>query len=371
MGNGLSDQTFIEGPEGIIAIDTGEPVEEMAAALLAQRSAGPRLHRNLLVFVAASGPRLAELRSAARMCLAWKSINDEVDSLNLTPHQQRQATSKLTETNETVAARIEETFGHVLTPKSLPGAAALEWEATKPSGYGSLAERVANKLQSEEKLISAYGGVRVRMDLDRVPLWRDSGDITVADLWSAYANHPYMARLANFDVLAAAISNGTASMNWESETFAYADAKEDDTWFGVTYGSHVTPMRSGLVIRPDIVGTKTAEPDVADGSSDSLDGTDGVPGTAGSTDGSVGGTGVEAGSSDPVATRFYGRFGLDSVRGIRQLEEIMTNVTNHLGSNVKITVEIEAESATGFDDRTRRVAEENAKQLGADAAEFE
>lgn len=33
VGNGLSNQSFIEGPEGLIAIDTGESVEEMAAAL--------------------------------------------------------------------------------------------------------------------------------------------------------------------------------------------------------------------------------------------------------------------------------------------------------------------------------------------------
>jgi len=33
VGNGLSNQSFIEGPEGVIAIDTGESNEEMAAAL--------------------------------------------------------------------------------------------------------------------------------------------------------------------------------------------------------------------------------------------------------------------------------------------------------------------------------------------------
>jgi len=33
VGNGLSNQTFIEGPEGIIAIDSGESVEEMRSAL--------------------------------------------------------------------------------------------------------------------------------------------------------------------------------------------------------------------------------------------------------------------------------------------------------------------------------------------------
>ncbi|MCP3936960.1 MAG: MBL fold metallo-hydrolase [Actinomycetia bacterium] len=33
VGNGLSNQTFVEGPEGLIAIDTGESIEEMTAAL--------------------------------------------------------------------------------------------------------------------------------------------------------------------------------------------------------------------------------------------------------------------------------------------------------------------------------------------------
>lgn len=38
VGNGLSNQTFVEGPGGLIAIDTGECVEEMAAALAAVRT---------------------------------------------------------------------------------------------------------------------------------------------------------------------------------------------------------------------------------------------------------------------------------------------------------------------------------------------
>lgn len=37
VGNGLSNQSFVEGPEGIIAIDTGECTEEMDAALVELR----------------------------------------------------------------------------------------------------------------------------------------------------------------------------------------------------------------------------------------------------------------------------------------------------------------------------------------------
>ena len=32
VGNGLSNQTFIDAPEGIIAVDTGESIEEMREA---------------------------------------------------------------------------------------------------------------------------------------------------------------------------------------------------------------------------------------------------------------------------------------------------------------------------------------------------
>jgi alkyl sulfatase BDS1-like metallo-beta-lactamase superfamily hydrolase len=41
VGNGLSNQSFVRGPEGIIAIDTGESVEEMRAALVELRSVTP------------------------------------------------------------------------------------------------------------------------------------------------------------------------------------------------------------------------------------------------------------------------------------------------------------------------------------------
>ena len=37
VGNGLSNQTFVEGPEGLIVVDTGESIQEMEAALRAVR----------------------------------------------------------------------------------------------------------------------------------------------------------------------------------------------------------------------------------------------------------------------------------------------------------------------------------------------
>ena len=42
VGNGLSNQTFIEAPEGVIAIDTGESVEEMRDAIAELRTVSDR-----------------------------------------------------------------------------------------------------------------------------------------------------------------------------------------------------------------------------------------------------------------------------------------------------------------------------------------
>jgi hypothetical protein len=71
---------------------------------------------------------------------------------------------------------------------------------------------------------------------------------------------------------------------------------------------------------------------------------------------------------------FYGKFSLDSVRAIRQLEEILHNVVEHLarvdGGSVELTLEVNA-SSPGFDERIQRIVSENAGQLGAKGQEFE
>lgn len=352
------------------------PAITMADQILAQRNAGPRLNRNLLVFCAASEARLAELRTAARQHLAWKSIleDHQHEKLELTKGDEAQGRSKIAETDETVTQRIAETYVHVLVPEQTAGTREILWHQTRPTGVGSLAERIARKLEGEERLITSYGGTRVRMDLDRVPLWTDHGDITVAALWKAYCQFPYLPRLASFAVLAGAIDDGASKLTWQADTFAYADGHDGSRWVGLATAQHVTPRPSGIVVRPDLaqeqITAETPPPDAG-------------AGDAARPPGQLGGAvGVAAGTSSTTSsavaarlpTSFYGQFSLDSVRAIRQLEEIIRSVVEHLssadGSSVELTLEINAKSA-GYDDRVRRVVSENANQLGAKGQEFE
>jgi hypothetical protein len=352
------------------------PATLMAESILAQRNAGPRLNRNLLIFCAPSEARLAELRSATRQFLAWQSI--EVDRrnerLDLTMSDDAQARSKVTETNDTVGQRILETFVHVLVPEQDPGTREVRWHQTKPAASGTLPERIAKKLDSEERLITTYGGTRVRMDLDRIPLWSPRGDISVDALWKAYCQFPYLPRLASYDVLAKAISDGTSKLDWENESFAYADGHDGSRWVGLAVVRIVDARRSGFVVSAPVAATQMglergAGAHAADGHANEL--SDETTKGHGSSTPVI----LPAGSAtDHEPTSFYGQFSLDGVRAIRQLEEILVNIVTHLSgapnATVSLTLEVNASSG-GFDDRNRRVVKENAAQLGAVASEFE
>ena len=341
---------------------------EFAGEILEQRQGGPRINRNLLVFLASDHNRVAELRSAVRSWLAWQSIIDEkgADGLNLSPAEVKQTETKLREADETITQRIAETFQHVLTPKQQPRIADIAWQSTRAAGSGELAVRAGRKLESSEDLISSYGGIRVRMDVDRAeaPLW-DGDQVGVRKLWSYYSQYLYMPRLAGFDVLAAAISDGVAQVNWEQETFAFADAYDEESgrYLGLRTGEHVDVgvSQAAVLVEPARVRRQLDEDidqPVREGEGEPDDG---------------GGGGVIP-PQPGLRTRFYGRKQLDPVRAIRDFGDLINEVASHLGntdgSKVTITVEVSAESE-GFDDRTRRTVSENATQLGFDSHEFE
>ena len=134
-GSFAAMQVFAEGPGDVPDDDDGvrlvvlapdvDPLAERRptrrrsrwpSKILAQRDGGPRLNRNLLVFTAAAANRLGELRAATRSYLAWRSIVEDHEALDLTAHQKKQAESKVNETSQQVDSLIAETFTQVLTP---------------------------------------------------------------------------------------------------------------------------------------------------------------------------------------------------------------------------------------------------------------
>ncbi len=143
-----------------------------AQAILESRGNSPRLCRNTLVFLAADKTRVQDLDEAVRHYLAWNSILAEKDALDLSPHQVRQAETQKAAADGTVTARLPETYQWVLAPLQTTPQAPVTWQALRLSGQDALALRVSKKLRSDELLLTGFAATRLRMELDRVPLWR-------------------------------------------------------------------------------------------------------------------------------------------------------------------------------------------------------
>ena len=73
--------------------------------------------------------------------------------------------------------------------------------------------------------------------------------------------------------------------------------------------------------------------------------------------------------------QFYGSIELDPILAKKQfadlVDEVVLQFTMRTGVKVKIAIEIQAESATGFDDGLQRAVKENCKVLKFKNAEFE
>ena len=342
-----------------------------AEKLLGERAGGARRYRNMLVFLAPDAARLDELRQAARLWLAWDSIDRDKNTLNLDNFQVRQVEAKAKESDETVAHRIAETYQWVLNPTQPVDepTGPIRWDAIRVSGSGSVAERVSKKLVSEESLIPAYSGTRLRLDIDRVPLWR--GDhVEVNQLWDDFSQYLYLPRLTNQSVLDDAIRDGVAALTWETDGFAFADSHDGDRYSGLRISQQLASVApSGLLVKPGAAAQQQTAERPADGGSDSSAGTSfhGAAGTASES-------GIDA-ADTPLPTRYYGRITLDSMRWTKTVADIADAIVNQLartdGTRFTITVEVEAEIETGFGDGVQRTVTENATTLKFESSEFE
>ena len=357
--------------------EAGSAAQAAAAALLESRGTVPRLYRNTLVFLAADQTRLQDLDEAVRRHLAWESILAERQALDLSPHQVRQAETQRDAAAEAVAARLPETYQWLLTPMQKEPAAPITWEAARLTGQGALADRATRRLKSDDLLAASFAGTRLRMELDRVPLWR--GDrAAVSELVEYFASHLYLPRLESPAVLLRAVADGVGLLTWEAEGFGYADGfdEQTDRYRGLRGGQMVVLAdadAAGVLVKPDaarrqIDADASARSGTASGESE-------TPAGTGGGESENKGEGEEAPPPDPPPTRFHGSASLDAARAGRDAGRIADEVISHLaglvGADVKVTLEIDAEMPGGAPDHVVRTVTENSRTLKFDSHGFE
>lgn len=355
----------------------------------------PRIYRNMLLFVAADAGLMNDLQQDVRLYLAWQSIQNDRESLNLDAAQNRETESSLRAAHDTVDAHLREAYCWLLIPYvDRADVKTVQWEVPRIGGDESIVTKAAKKALADEAVIPRWAPMLLKMELDSL-LWASSDHLPVKTLWEQLCTYCYLPRLAAEEVLMQAIREGVNS----DQYFALAAGFDGSRYIDLMFSRSVSYVdKSALLVKMSVAQTqiaaeeakRQAEMDAAASGSDHMvapygnnghgDMTDGSADTAhgGVADGSSPyGPSVPAVSTPAPAKkrRFFLSAALDTTRINRDVqnyvEEVIRHLTSEDGTRVTISIEVEAESDNGFSPQTIRTVSENARTLGAKDAGFE
>ncbi len=358
-----------------------------AAAMLEQRGGSPRIYRNTLLFLAPDEKELESLLEATALFLAWRSILEDKQALNLDQFQLAQAQSKVEDLDRTVDLRIGATWIHALVPVQLDPSGDVTWEETRVSGEGALARRTSAKLVSEEALLPRIGGIRLRMTLDQY-LWSSRPHVTLGELAEWFPRYLYLPRIKSRDTLVEAVKDGAGALIVD-DTFAVAEAFDETTgrYLGLRVGggapSHIDDTT--CIVKPDVARRQQEEderrrkaaaspaPPAADGTAATSAETS-TPAAASPSSPGAGTTSPTPASGPRKPRVFVGSVKLDGLRVGKSAGRIADEVLAHLaalpGAQVDVSLEIHVQVPEGVDDDVVRIVTENATALKFDHASF-
>jgi uncharacterized protein len=345
-----------------------------AQHFLALRGSAQRLYKNMVVFIAPDEGDAEALRAAVRDYLAWQSIDEENEQLNLDAQQRGQVQTSLEKADDTVDLRVRETYSWLLVPTQPKALGPIAFQDSRISGDDSFYKRAARRLHNDGLLIEAWSPDNLRMELDRYIWGEEKGwEVGLKQLWEYLAQYVYLPRLRDHDVLLDAVQDAVGRLD---PPLAYATGKDDQGYHtGVLFqdmsGSLYFDDRS-LLVHPEHVNRKPAPkpPHVENGGPGGEEGERVIPPTPG------GGETLEPEPApEAKSVRYYGRVAVDPQRVNREIglvvEEVIQRLTSQMGTEVEITLEIHARQPEGFDDQTVRTISENSRTLKFDDFGFE
>jgi predicted AAA+ superfamily ATPase len=363
---------------------------ERAAEILKTRGDQPRQKQNRLVFLAPDYDTVSRLKDQVRSALAWKSIVDDSKELklNLDQLQMRQADKSVVDANVVLGRMVREAYKWLLTPMQEPTLgkvmSEIRWEHFPVNaGTQNLTQEIVRVLKENEILITEWAPIHLAKLL-KTWFWKeDVPEIKALDVWQKTCCYLYMPRLSNEMTLSVTIEAGTESKDF----FGLAQGKDGDQYIGFTYGKRAGVIldSSLILIEPEEAASFVAKELQSEGvieypsrepSSDGKTAGVSVPRNHGGT-----GTSTSTPTSRPTPIvpvnkkRFYASIDLNPVIAKTQfnnlVDEVILQFTSRPGVNVKISIEIEAESDAGFDDGLQRTVKENCNVLQFKTAEFE
>jgi predicted AAA+ superfamily ATPase len=363
---------------------------DRATEILERRGDQPRFKRNRLIFLAADHDNVSRLKEHARSYLAWRSIvADYKDNrIVLDNLMAKQAQASLEQAEETVRRMNRETYKWLLTPVQearLGHLSEMQWEHFPLNpGAQNWTQEIERVLKENELLISEWAPIHLAKVL-RNWFWKDDvKDVSAMNVWQQSCQQLYLPRLRDDTVFRSTLALGADSTDF----FGLAQGKDGDRYVGFSYGKRTSPIMDAslLLIEPATAASyaealHTAEEALRTNAADSTTaaGPTVLPSnakhSAGINDGTGGYQATTGAAAQSVKTQFYGSIDLDPIQAKRQfadlIDEVVQQFTTRTGVKVKIAIEIQAESSTGFDEALQRAVKENCNVLKFKNAEFE
>ncbi|MBU0758373.1 MAG: hypothetical protein KKF44_09970, partial [Nanoarchaeota archaeon] len=324
------------------------------------------------IFLAADADLVETLDSDVRSYLAWQSVIDDQEALNLDAHQRRQSTESVSKMDKTVNIRLNEAFVWLLVPMQ-EGTKPIKLEAIRVTrGEGSFVAKASRQIRSEELLIPKWSPALLKVQLDKW-LWKDKKHISLKQLWEYFASYPYLPRLKDSSVLIECIREGLRSRDF----FGYAASVDDKgKYMGLEFGNPgagVVIDSISVLVKKEHAQKQKEDEERKEKENYPAKGT-GPMGQFKEGPHKSEKQIIEE-SKKETFKRFYGRVNLDSTRMSRDAGQIAEEVIQHLVSlpdaNVDITLEINAKIGSGIPEKKVRVLLENCKTLKFEINDFE
>ncbi|EYR63017.1 ATPase AAA [Actinotalea ferrariae CF5-4] len=363
--------------------------------LLQHRGTGPRLRPNSIVALAADENRWKDLEDTTRTHLAWRSIVDDTDLLDLTQQRAAQARKRADESNRTIEDQIPATWIWALHAVQDDPSSPLTVGQIKCDGAEKrLAVRTGAKLVREGVLHTHLAPAALHIDLVGVLRARwNRGHVSVGDLWDYFTRHPYLVRLRDRSVLTETVRDVLTDAGWTQQGFALATGYDETTG---RYDGLAVPLEdqhfgqitdTTLLVRPEIATEQRQQEreEEREAERQRLDvETKRRGGSTDRTPDPVDRVSEEEGADEEEPPRtiragaYTGRFLLeDRTEDIpSRLAEVAREVLQLLADTpdldlFEISVDVRAETSDGFPEGTRRAVQENARTLRFDTSRFD
>ena len=343
--------------------------------ILNNRGNTPRIYRNMLAFIAPDQTLMVSLKTEVRRLLAWRSIKSDSEDLNLDAAQSRETDHNTRRSNETVEARLKETYCWLLVPNidKEVDIKTIVWDITSISGSSDgIIEKAAKKIKQSDSIIDKWAPMLLLMELNNT-LWRETNDIQIKKLWEQLCTYCYLPRLANESVLENAIRAGLNS----DEYFAFAAGFDGNRYVDLKAIPYTgTIDRSGYLVKMDVAKKQLAEEaakkQAPEGSQASTDSIGAGSGSGNSTTEPPKGDGKTDGFENdkkegPKNKHFFMTAQLDPTQIGRDVNKLVAEVISHLttvnGARVEITLEVDVKASDGMPPQVVRTVSENCTTL--------